>query len=113
MIFLAGILIIINPETVFGLLRNNLEKVSLQVIAVSIRFGIGILLIQYADESKYPVTIEILGWLSIVAAVTIGVIGRRHFRNLMNWAYSLLIPYGRIGGAFAIAFGGFLIYAFV
>jgi hypothetical protein len=113
MVFLAGVIIVVNPETIFGVLRNNLEKVSLQVLAVGIRVVIGILLIQYAGESKYPAIIEILGWLSIVAAVTFSVIGRRHFVNLMSWAFSLLKPYGRIGGLFAMAFGGFLVHAFV
>jgi len=31
----------------------------------------------------------------------------------MLWAFSLLKPYGRIGGLFAIAFGGFLVYAYI
>ena len=111
--FLAGVIIVVNPEIIFGLLRNNLEKVSLQVLAIGIRVVIGILLIQYASESKYPTIIEIIGWLSIAAAVTLSVIGRRHFLSLMSWAFSLLKPYGRVGGLFAMTFGGFLIYAFV
>ena len=113
MTFLAGVIIIVNPEIIFGLLRKNLEKISLQVLAIGIRVVIGILLIQYASESKYPTIIEIIGWLSIAAAVTFSVIGRRHFLRLMSWAFSLLKPYGRVGGLFAMAFGGFLIHAFV
>jgi len=113
MVFLAGVIIVVNPEIIFGLLRNNLEKVSLQVLAVGVRLVIGILLVQYASESKYPTIIEIIGWLSIAAAVTSSVIGRQRFLNLMSWAFSLLKPYGRVGGLFAMAFGGFLIHAFV
>ncbi len=113
MVFLAGVIIVVNPEIIFGLLRNSLEKVSLQVLAIGIRVAIGILLIQYASESKYPIIIEILGWLSIAAAITFSVIGRRRFLSLMSWAFSLLKPYGRIGGLFATAFGGFLVHAFV
>ena len=111
--FLAGVIIVVNPEIIFGLLRKNLEKVSLQVLAIGIRVVIGILLIQYASESKYPTIIEILGCLSIAAAVTFSVIGRRRFLSLMSWAFSLLKPYGRVGGLFAMTFGGFLIHAFV
>ncbi len=112
-LFLGGILIVINPETVFVSLRNNMEKGWLQILAIGVRLIIGILLIQYADQSKCSTTIEIIGWLSIVAAVTLSIIGRRRFINLMSWAFSLFKPYGRIGGLFAMAFGGFLIYAFV
>jgi hypothetical protein len=113
MVFLSGLIIVVNPELIFGLLRNNLEKISLQVFAIGIRMVIGVLLIRYAGESKYPAIIEIIGWLSIAAAVTLSVIGRRRFLNLMSWAFSLLKPYGRVGGFFATAFGGFLVHAFV
>ena len=113
MTLLAGVIIVVNPEIIFGPLQKQVEKVSLQILAIGIRLVIGILLIQYADESRFPTIIEILGWLSIAAAVTFGVIGRRRFINLMVWAFSLLKTYGRIGGLFAMAFGGFLVYAFV
>lgn len=113
MTFLAGVIIVVNPEIIFGIIRNNLEKVSLQVLAIGIRVVLGILLIQYASQSKFPTVIEIIGWLSIAAAVTFSLIGRRRFLSLMTWALSLLKPYGRVGGLIAMAFGGFLIYAFV
>ena len=113
MTFLAGVIIVVNPEIIFGVIRNNLEKVSLQVLAIGIRVVLGILLIQYASQSKFPTVIEIIGWLSIAAGVTFSLIGRRRFLSLMTWALSLLKPYGRVGGLIAMAFGGFLIYAFV
>jgi hypothetical protein len=113
MVFLVGAIIVVNPEIIFGLLRNNLEKVSLQVLAIGIRVVIGILLIRYASESKYPTIIEIIGWLSIAAAVIFSIMSRRRFLSLMSWAFSLLKPYGRVGGLFAMAFGGFLVHAFI
>jgi hypothetical protein len=113
LIFLAGIIIVINPDTIFGVLRNNLEKVSLHVLAVGVRVVIGILLILSASASKYPTIIAILGWLSLVAAATLFVIGRRRFLRLMSWALSLPQPYSRISGLVAMAFGGFLVHAFL
>ena len=110
---LAGIIIIINPEIIFGYLRENLDKLSLHILAVTVRLVIGILLISQASVSTFPLTIEILGWLSIAAATIFSLIGRRNFKRLMSWALSLLKPFGRIGGIFAAAFGAFLIYAFV
>ncbi|MBW2252864.1 MAG: hypothetical protein JRF60_20180 [Deltaproteobacteria bacterium] len=78
---LAGIVIVINPEVIFGFLRNNLDK--------------------------------LIGWLSIVAAIFLSVMGRRNFNRLMSWALSLSKPLGHVGGVLAVAFGAFLIYAFV
>jgi hypothetical protein len=48
LVFLAGAIIVVNPEIIFGFLRDNLEKVSLNVFAIGIRVVLGILLIQYA-----------------------------------------------------------------
>ncbi len=110
---LAGIVIIINPEVIFGFLRSNLEKLVLYILAVVIRRVIGALLIYQSNISKFPFVIEIIGWLSIVAAIIIAVLGRRNFNRLMSWALSLSKPFGRVGGVLAVAFGAFLIYAFV
>jgi hypothetical protein len=82
---LAGVVILINPEVIFGYLRSNFDKA----------------------------VIEILGWLSIVAALSLAAMGRHNFHRLMSWALIILKPYGRVGGVFAAVFGGFLIYAFV
>ena len=110
---LAGVIIIYNPEIIFGVIRDNLDKPGLQVAAVVLRLVLGILLVEYAAVSRFPLIIEVLGWLSIVAALTFMLIGRSNFLRLMNWALSLLKPYGRIGGVFAAGFGAFLIYAFI
>ena len=47
----------------------------------------------------------------IAAACILGIMGRTKFKQLMSWALGLAPSFGRIGGAFAILFGGFLIHA--
>jgi uncharacterized membrane protein HdeD (DUF308 family) len=110
---LAGVIIVINPEIIFGYLRDNLDRPWLQLVAVAARLVLGILLIYTAGLSRFPLIIELLGWLSIAAAITFALMGRQRFLKLMSWAFSLLKPYGRIGGLFAMAFGGFLVYAYI
>jgi hypothetical protein len=110
---LAGIIIIINPENIFGLLNKHTEKLALQILAIVVRLVLGALLIYQSGASKYPFVIEIIGWLSIVAAVFFAIIGRNNFKRLISWALSLAKPFGRIGSVFASAFGAFLIHAFV
>ena len=111
--FIVGIIILFDPEIIFGVIRDNLDKAGLQVVAIVLRLVLGILLIEYAPLSRFPLAIEVLGWLSIAAAVTFILIGRNNFLQLMRWALSLLKPYGRIGGVFAAGFGAFLVYAFI
>ena len=109
----AGIVIVINPEVIFGFLRNNLDKLVLHILAVVIRLVLGALLIYQFNISKFPLVIEVIGWLSIVAAILLALMGRRNFNRVMLWALSLSKPFGRVGGILAVAFGAFLIYAFV
>ncbi len=110
---LAGIVILVNPELVFGLLQKNYAKIELQIVAVALRLILGVILIVQSDNSKYPIVIEIIGWLSIVAAVFFIVIGRNNFLKIMSWALSQVKTLGRIGGVIASTFGAFLIYAFI
>ena len=110
---LAGIVIVINPEVIFGFLRNNLDKLILHILAVVVRLVIGVLLIHQSNVSKFPFVIEIIGWLSIVAAIFFAVIGRNNFNRLLSRALSLAKPVGRVGGILAVCFGAFLIYAFI
>jgi hypothetical protein len=110
---LAGIVILINPDKIFGFLRNNLDNLALHILAVVIRLILGILLIRQSDVSKFPFTIEIIGWISIIAAMVFAVMRRSNFNRFMSWALSLVKPFGRVSGILAVAFGAFLVYAFV
>jgi len=113
LILLAGVVILVRPEVIFGYLGSNVDKLALHILAVIIRLIIGVLLINQSSLSKYPLVIEVLGWLSVVAALGLAAIGRHNFHRLMSWALTFVKPYGRIGGVFAAAFGAFLIYSFV
>ena len=110
---LAGMIILLDPEIIFAYLRKNIHRLSLHITAVTVRLVIGVLLISQSEVSRFPFVIEVLGWLSIAAALTFALMGRRNFNRLMAWALSILKPYGRVGGVFAAAFGGFLLYAFI
>jgi len=110
---ITGLVILINPEIVFSLLRKNINKLGLQIIAVVIRLALGICLIYQAGSSKFSLAIEIIGWISIVAALFLTFIGRARFKTLMVWALSQVKTMGRIGGVFASMFGAFIVYAFM
>jgi hypothetical protein len=112
-IIIAGIIIIFNPDYIFGFLKKHIAKLGMHIAAIVIRLLLGALFISQAGVSKYPLTMEIIGWISIIAAVILAVMGRNNFNRIMSWALSLAKPVGRIGGLFAVGFGAFLIYAFL
>lgn len=107
-----GITLIANPVVLFNSLKDNADKLWLHISAVVVRLLLGVLLIYQASASKFPVTIEVIGWIAIVASLILTLIGRNKFKRLMSWALSLLTPYGRIGGVLTLSFGWLLIYAF-
>jgi len=110
---IAGVIIFFQPEIIFGILRRNSDTLSLHILAVVVRAILGVVFIGYASQSNYPLILDILGWVSLVAAVLLGVVGRSNFKRLMKWALGLSSSYGRIGGVIAILFGGFLVYAVI
>ncbi len=57
---LAGIVIVINPEVIFGFLRNNLNKPALHVLAVAVRLFLGILLIYQSNVSNFRLQLKLL-----------------------------------------------------
>ena len=109
----AGVSIVINPELIFGYLRRNSDSPGVHLLAILVRLVLGVLLVVYAGASRYPLIMEILGWLSLTAAIVLGLIGRRRFIGLMSWALGFTGAMGRVAGLFAVAFGGFLVYAYV
>lgn len=74
---------------------------------------LGIFLILQSSMSKYPTIIEIIGWLSLIAAICLLLIGRNNFQKLMIWVITKIKPYGRTSGLLSTAFGVFLVYAFI
>lgn len=113
LMLLAGMSLITSPEFIIRVLRENADKLWLHIGAVAVRLFLGALLIYQASVSKFPVTMEVIGWIAIFAAIVFTIIGRNNFKRLISWAFSLVEPFGRIGGVLAIFFGSFLIYAFV
>ena len=113
LMLLAGISIILNPVNLFEFLKTRTEKLYLYILAIVARLLLGALLIHLADISKFPFLIEIIGWISIVAAVIFIIIGHNNFVRLMSWVLSKAKPFGHIGGILAVCFGTFIIYAFI
>ena len=113
LISIMGLLLLIHPKIITQFLQKNLNSVELHVVAVVVRFALGFILIFHAPQTRFPLTMEVLGWVAIVAAVFLVIIGRTRFKSLMAWAMGLASSYGRIGGVFAVLFGAFLVYAVV
>ena len=110
---LVGLIIIFNPDFIFGRIKENYEKPGMYITAVVLRLALGALFILQSDVSKFPLLMEIIGWFSIAAALTLVAAGRKIFNRIISWALSISRPLLRLGGIVAVLFGVFIVYAFV
>ena len=109
---LIGVMTIANPEIFYGYIEDNLETTSLYISAIVVRLVLGLLLIKCASDSRYPVAIKVIGFILVIAACIFLAIGQENFQNFVSSLLPAIRPCGRVGGVFALAFGGFLAYAF-
>ena len=86
LILLSGAAMLVKPDAVAGFFRRNSDSLGLHVLAVVFRLILGAILVGYATDSKYPVALQIFGWLSVGAAIILGGIGRSRFKALITWA---------------------------
>ncbi len=80
-------------------------------IAVTVRLALGVALISVAPASLFPIVFQVLGSITIVAAVALAVAGRERIRSFIVWwseRFSASIV--RLWLLFGLAFGAFLVY---
>jgi hypothetical protein len=112
-ICLAGVYLLIRPAKFIDQIAALADRVWVYAMAIAIRAVLGLVLIQQAANSKFPLVIEILGWILLAAAVILAALGHGRFTRLMFWIIGKARPIAPVGGFFAVLFGAFLVYAFV
>ncbi|RUO31360.1 hypothetical protein [Aliidiomarina sanyensis] len=107
----VGGLILLKPSSIFGLLRAHARSFWMHAVAASVRILLGLLLLQVAGQSQFPLALQIIGWISLIAGVTVALMGRARFIALMGWANDILPRHAMLFGGIAVVFGIFLTYA--
>lgn len=79
--------------------------------AVLIRLLLGAVLIIAAPQSAFPLTFEVLGWIIIVAAIIIALMGRARIKQLTAWWAQRSITSIRLMFLFGVLIGAGLLYA--
>ena len=82
-------------------------------LAVGVRLAIGALFVMAADETRFPGTFRFLGYLMLIAAALIPLIGRQRISRLMGWLQAKPPAALRVWLIFGVAFGVFTVYAVV
>jgi hypothetical protein len=113
LITLAGLYMAVQPARFIDRIESLGDRTWVYAAAIGVRAVLGLILVQQAMNSKFPLIIEILGWISLAAAALLAMLGRRRFTRLMLWITARARPIAPVGGVFAVLFGAFLVFAFV
>jgi hypothetical protein len=109
-IVMAGFMLL-RPKDFGATLMKYSEALWMHILAVAVRLAFGIVLVLYADQSRFPLALQIIGWIGIAAGVILAFTPRAKFTQLVKWAFERFSAYIQIAAFSALLFGGFLIYA--
>ncbi|MDH3747644.1 MAG: hypothetical protein OER97_05515 [Gammaproteobacteria bacterium] len=99
------------PQKLTGWVKDTVDKDWGIYLAVLVRLLLGAALIIAAPDSRFPLAFLVLGWIAIVAAVVVAIMGRKRLRLFVGWWLKQFSPAAvRVWLLFGFAFGGFLIY---
>ncbi len=77
---------------------------------VIVRLLLGLALIITASDSRFPLIFQGIGWIVIVAAVVLVLVGRERSRKFVAWFEQFSQATVRLWLLFGITFGVFLIF---
>lgn len=109
----SGLVLLLRPSLVFGFIENRDQSAWLYAFAIGMRLVLGLLLVQAADQSRFPLVMTILGWIFLAAALFLAALGLKRFFRFIRWIMEIMKPWSRAIGLVAVLFGVFLVYAFV
>lgn len=110
MLIMAG-LMMLWPRKFTSYMLKQASETWLYISAIAVRLALGAVLILYADQSRHPLALQIIGAIAVIAGVVLIFVTKPKFQNLIQWAFGRLGKYMRAVACFAILFGGYLIYA--
>jgi drug/metabolite transporter (DMT)-like permease len=113
LVLLIGVILLIKPEIIVDWIEGNKESRLLYLFAIVARLVIGFLFIITSKESKYPRVIKFFGYLFVIAALVLIFIGYEIFQDFITSLIPDVTPFAPMSGLLCIAFGGFLIYAYM
>lgn len=110
LICLAGLIILLSPEK-FRNVMKSFEGQARFLFAVVIRIVIGAILLLEASNLKFTLAMQIIGGISILAAVILLLMGQDRMDRMIDWFMSKMTDnIMRAWSVLALAFGAFFIY---
>ena len=99
-----------SPGALVKLVTRVMDQNYGMYVAVGVRLVLGAALIIVAPVSRFPMIFHVLGWIAIIAAVGLILIGREKLRRIVTWFGQFSSSMIRLWLLFGMAFAGLLIY---
>jgi len=101
---------VITPKDLIGLVMGVWDKSYAMFLAVGVRLALGVLILVAAETSRFPTAFIVIGWISIVAAISIAFIGKERIGKVIKWGTQLPPLLMRGWCVLGLIFGLFLGY---
>jgi len=98
------------PARVLAMVGSVMSMARGMWIAVGARVVLGVALILAAPQSMFPTVFAALGWIALVAAVVLPLVGRARVAALLTWLERMPSPLVRLWLVVGVVFGAVLIY---
>jgi hypothetical protein len=79
-------------------------------LAIGVRVVLGVLFILAAADTKWPLLFEILGYLMLLAAAVIAVVGKERLTRFIMWWVNMPLAGVRVWLVVGFAFGLLILY---
>ncbi len=105
-----GILGLVRPGSLIRLVQRPWQSQGGLYLSIGIRVVFGIVIIMAASESRFPEAFQILGIISLVAAIVAPFFGFARLQGFVQWWAGRSSGFIRGWSLVAAAFGVFLFY---
>ncbi|NIP19002.1 MAG: hypothetical protein GWM87_13250 [Xanthomonadales bacterium] len=82
-------------------------------LAIGIRLALGLLFILAAPDTGFPLFFQVFGYLMLIAAALIPVIGKPRLTRVIDWFTGMPVLAIRTWLVLMLLFAGFIVYAAV
>jgi len=107
LVCLTGVML---PAQLLHAIRAAWQYPAAMYVAVMVRLTLGVLLLLAAPHSRFPLSFQVLGWITIMAALLLPVVGHARIDRLLDWWSGRSTTGIRLWSLAGLAFGCFLVY---
>ena len=107
----TGMLMLIQPRLVMDTLHSLVDEEWLQFVTATSRVVLGSVLLVCAEQTRFPLALQIMGLISLTAGMGITLLPAAAFRHFLSGILKRYRPYARMGSVLLIGAGSFLVYA--